>query len=119
MRLSLTPHPDGPSSPVTRLEVDVVRSGSGLALTYHLSGDVRSVRVPPTLPGGRADGLWRRTCLEAFVRGAGDDYLELNFSPSTQWAAYRFDAYRQGMTALSPATVDVTWSGDADPLMLG
>jgi hypothetical protein len=24
-------------------------------------------------------------------------YCELNFAPSTQWAAYRFDGYRSGM----------------------
>ena len=44
----------------------------------------------------RADQLWRHTCFEAFAqREAG--YREFNFSPSTQWAAYDFDDYRQGM----------------------
>jgi hypothetical protein len=46
----------------------------------------------------RTDELWRHTCVEAFVRPAsGEGYQEFNFSPSTQWAAYRFDCYRDGM----------------------
>ena len=27
-------------------------------------------------------------------------YYEFNFSPSTEWAAYRFDRYREGMALL-------------------
>ena len=27
----------------------------------------------------------------------GPEYLELNFSPSMEWAAYHFDGYRDGM----------------------
>jgi len=30
---------------------------------------------------------------------AGEGYYEFNFTPSTQWAAYRFDRYRAGMRA--------------------
>ena len=33
----------------------------------------------------------------------GARYFELNFSPSTQWAAYEFDGYRQGMRPLALA----------------
>ena len=36
--------------------------------------------------------------------GAGARYCELNFSPSTEWAAYEFDGYRQGMRALALAS---------------
>ncbi|MDZ7628512.1 MAG: DOMON-like domain-containing protein [Parvularculaceae bacterium] len=53
----------------------------------------------PTSAPARTDGLWRTTCFEAFIRpGAGEAYTELNFAPSTQWAAYRFDSYRSGMS---------------------
>jgi len=35
------------------------------------------------------------------VRSAGADaYIELNFSPSSEWAIYRFTGYRQSMTAV-------------------
>jgi len=43
------------------------------------------------------DGLWQRTCFEAFVRQGDNAYVEFNLSPSGQWAAYDFDSYRSGM----------------------
>lgn len=73
-----------------------------LRLGYVLEADPRRVEIPAALAEpGRMDKLWAHTCFEAFVRaGEAPGYLELNFSPSGQWAAYRFDAYRQGMTPL-------------------
>lgn len=48
---------------------------------------------------GRADELWRHTCLEVFVAAcASQGYREFNFSPSGEWAMYAFSAYRAGMT---------------------
>ena len=52
----------------------------------------------------RRDELWKTTCLECFVaiglNGAGAAaYEEFNFSPSGDWAAYRFESYRKGMKA--------------------
>jgi hypothetical protein len=37
-------------------------------------------------------------------------YLEFNFSPSTEWAAYRFSGYREGMAELdvTPPRISVT-----------
>jgi hypothetical protein len=46
----------------------------------------------------RSNDLWRRTCFEAFLsQNLGESYVELNFSPSLEWAAYHFRSYRQGM----------------------
>jgi len=54
--------------------------------------------MPTVTAPTRTDGLWRHTCFEAFVRASpGAAYYELNFAPSTQWAAYRFSGYRGGM----------------------
>ncbi|MHB8813818.1 MAG: DOMON-like domain-containing protein [Steroidobacteraceae bacterium] len=72
-----------------------------LRFQYVLEADLRHVCVPPSVvAAGRTDRLWARTCFEAFV-GLPEStrYLELNFSPSGQWAAYCFDSYRQGMVA--------------------
>jgi hypothetical protein len=42
-------------------------------------------------------------CFEAFVaRADAPSYYEFNFSPSRDWAIYRFSAYREGM---SPAEI--------------
>ncbi len=84
---------------VRRIEAEVTRPRPGLlTLRYVVTGAVRELSLPPLAAPARADGLWRRTCFEAFLRaGSGDVYYEFNFSPSTEWAAYRFDGYRQGM----------------------
>ena len=69
-----------------------------LGLRYVLTGPVDRLRVPPLKASERADELWRHTCFEAFVGIAGEEaYDELNFAPSTQWAAYHFARYRFGM----------------------
>ena len=53
---------------------------------------------PAPRPPRRADQLWQHTCCELFLRERGTTgYREFNFSPSTEWAAYRFAAYRDGM----------------------
>jgi hypothetical protein len=90
MRHSLRSHPDFPASAVTEIAVEVIRHGDTLALRYLVSGQIDDVLVPATNAPERADELWGHTCFEAFIRGSNESYLELNFSPSTQWAAYRF-----------------------------
>ena len=66
--------------------------------SYIVTGKMGDIRLPPTMPAVRTDNLWQHTCFEAFIREAsGHSYYEFNFSPSTQWASYRFDYYRSGM----------------------
>lgn len=78
-----------------------------LTLRWKLSGSGR-VRFPPLAGNCRADNLWRTTCFELFVvAGQGPGYSEFNLSPSEQWAAYHFTAYRDGMSEhpVTPAPV--------------
>jgi hypothetical protein len=70
-----------------------------LWLRYHVDCDLESIvlQEPQEFPY-REDGLWQSTCFELFLRDSGaSEYLEFNFSPSRNWAAYRFDEYRYGM----------------------
>jgi hypothetical protein len=99
MRQSLRLHPDSYCTAVTQIDVDVARADDGgLALRYAVTGRMEDVRLPPVTAPARTDELWRHTCFEAFVHRSPDHgYCEFNFSPSTQWAAYRFDGYRHGM----------------------
>jgi len=93
-------HPDSPADAVRRIAAcaQAVASQS-LRLRYVLEAKLQHIRIPSVIPdAGRADKLWTHTCFEAFVGlPESSGYLELNFSPSGQWAAYRFDSYRQGM----------------------
>lgn len=98
MRFDLTRHPDRPSA-VTAVQAEVSRTrGGALSLRYAVADPQGALVLPAAGLSGRADGLWRRTCFEAFVRRPAG-YYELNLSPSGQWAAYRFDGYRAGMAA--------------------
>lgn len=107
----LTRHPDSPGQAVNEVLAEAVRQGrGGLALTYRLAGDAARLVIPPPAEPLRADGLWRHTCFEAFLRVAGaGPYVELNLSPSGQWAAYRFEAYRQGMAPLPIPPPRIAW----------
>jgi hypothetical protein len=102
MRHTLIPHPDTPTRAVRQVQVALKRPNPNtFHLTYLLACDHDSIVAPREVRPARADGLWQRTCFEAFIRprdGAG--YFEFNFSPSTEWAAYRFTAYREGMANL-------------------
>jgi hypothetical protein len=103
MRLALKLHPDSRCSAVTQIEVDVARPRLGnLLLRYFVTGKIGELRVPAVTPPARSDELWQHTCFEAFGRLASSPaYYELNFAPSTQWAAYRFNSYRSGMSVAS------------------
>src|SRR6185503_9189309 len=101
MRRTLALHPDSRCKAVTRIDVDVLHSGRGhLTLRYTVTGRIENLRLPQTTASTRADELWRHTCFEAFIRTSdGAAYYELNFAPSTQWAAYEFSGYRSSMRA--------------------
>ena len=83
---------------VTAITADVTRAAGSLSLRYQVAGAIDAVRLPPPTVPTRADHLWKHTCFEAFIGVPGSDaYYEFNFSPSRQWAAYRFDMYRNGV----------------------
>lgn len=96
---SLVPHPDFSPRAVEAIEVTAaIRRGTSV-LTYRVTG--ATPRIPVPAAPARTDGLWQQTCFELFVKPVGhEDYFEFNFSPSTAWAAYRFDGYRTGMADL-------------------
>lgn len=93
--LTLLAHPEAPCAEGLQLAAVLVPVGDGWRLRYTLTGDLNALAIPEPLPPGPADGLWQHTCFEAFVGTAGHAaYREFNFSPSGQWAAYRFSAER-------------------------
>ncbi len=99
--LPLLCHPSCDPGAVERFGVGVGRSADSLTVRFELDGCLDRVAIPPRRAAERRDGLWRHTCFEVFVRHPGESgYAELNLSPSGEWAAYRFDAYRSGMREL-------------------
>lgn len=97
LKVALACHPATPCTTLAAVEASLTQAPCGaLDVHYRLSGDVRRLLVPASQPPAPTDGLWQHTCCELFVAVAGEPaYREFNFSPSGQWAAYAFDAYRQ------------------------
>lgn len=104
MHLILHRHGDSQGTAATGVEVDLAwPAPATLALTYVVRGDIAALKLPARATGGRADELWRQTCLEAFLGVAdGAGYYEFNLAPSTRWAAYGFSGYREGITPVEP-----------------
>jgi hypothetical protein len=103
MDLDLLPHPSTPPGAVRFITVQVDRERRGLGLLYIVEGDRERLALPPPQKPYRAEGLWRTTCFEMFLRDGDEDasYHEFNFSPSSQWAAYGFQGYRDGREPLA------------------
>jgi hypothetical protein len=102
---ALSPYAPDPASALRHVEVRVARPAADtLLLEYELRGELERLQLgePGGRPDGPTDGLWRHTCMEVFIGPAiPGPYLEFNFAPSGQWAAYRFSGYRAGMEPLS------------------
>jgi hypothetical protein len=114
--IDLELHPGSACEAVDAIAVEAEREGELLLLRYVVTGRIGGLRIPPLAPAERTEGLWRHTCFEAFVRARGEaGYVEMNLAPSTQWAAYRFDAYRRGVRDLDvpPPRIETGRTGRA------
>lgn|SRR5690606_11335312 len=123
MRRLLIRHPDTPCTALERIEVELGAAGRGaLRLVYRMAGHPERVvarNLAPSERPRRRDELWRHTCCELFVRdAAGDGYLEFNFAPCGDWAAYRFSGYRRGMTPLETAAPEIAFERSPTVLAL-
>lgn len=98
----LIPHPDTPPRAIGSVVCSISWQGPGnWCFDYIVGEPPEALRLPPAVVPTRADGLWQRTCFELFLKRPGvAGYCEFNFSPSGEWAAYRFDDYRDGLAEL-------------------
>lgn len=120
MRHSLSCHPDTPAHSTASVEVELSVTDSAEILLLFSVRPTARLALPEPAPPGRADGLWQRTCFELFLKPqAGEAYFEFNLSPSSQWAAYRFDRYREGMRNLElPLAPHIECTGQGDAFIL-
>ena len=118
MRLALKLHPMSHTAAIDAIEAQVERRAGGLTVQFQARGRMDDVIIPDRAAPGRTDELWRQTCFEVFADGPGAGYREFNFSPSTQWAAYVFDGYREGMRALEVRAPRIRTQTSADALIL-
>lgn len=120
MRRLLKRHPDSPGLAATSVEVEISRpDANSLVVLYTLTGNMHDIRIPTVVPARRSDRLWQHTCFEAFLRASsGAEYYEFNFSPSTQWAAYWFRDYRDGMSGAEISAPSIELQSRPDGLAL-
>jgi hypothetical protein len=114
-------HPAEPPIYVKSVKVWIERPGQGrLLLRFEIAGPIDELVVPGRAPRLRANGLWKTTCFELFLKPHwGTAYREFNFSPSGSWAAYDLAAYRDGLVeAALPAPPEMTLDVGADGLSL-
>jgi hypothetical protein len=114
MHQALKLHPMSHSAAVSAIETEASLVGGRLVVRYRVGGRIGELILPPPAAPERTDGLWRHTCFEAFVGRLDGGYDEFNFAPSGEWAAYRFDNYREGMRPLETAApkIETTASDD-------
>ena len=113
-------HAQSDSGGIEDIGVTFTRAENGeLLLAYRVSGEVSALEIPVQSNPDRMDGLWNSTCFEVFIGNFEDDsYLEFNFSPSRQWAAYQFAGYRSNMVNLGIDAPIITVAQAADALTL-
>ncbi|MDB5692084.1 MAG: hypothetical protein JWO81_1147 [Alphaproteobacteria bacterium] len=114
MKLKLVPHPETPPGSIDAVEVELfMTDGVDMLLCYAVMGS--GLLLPEWQSPERADGLWRTTCFELFLRPRDSGaYFEFNFSPSSRWAAYAFDSHREGMRPMT-LSVDPDVDREAPP----
>lgn len=102
-------HPQSDAGGVEAIQVAITRSESGeVALTYQISGSLSALKIAALGQPNRVDELWKTTCLELFIGNFEDEtYLEYNFAPSSEWAAYKFSGYRAEMAELETGTPSI------------
>lgn len=115
---TLLPHADTPCPAVEEIRVTAIRDNKWLRVAFTVTGDIDALALPGPQAPERADGLWRTTCFEAFVRTRGAAYREFNLSPSGAWAAYRFSGYRDRMTNAAATAPSISLSCERDQLVL-
>ena len=110
-------HSDCASGSITAIEALIEPTPTGCRAVFVARGDIARIAVPQIDAPGRFDNLWKTTCFEIFWSHDGASYREFNLSPSTRWACYSFDTFREGMRD-APAEVAITVSVSASELRL-
>jgi hypothetical protein len=105
---------------IERIGATITLGTSGeVTLTYRVSAEIAALVIPARSTPRRIDGIWKSTCFELFIGNFEDQsYLEYNFAPSLQWAAYQFAGYRSDMAELETGAPNIRVEQDTDILML-
>ena len=105
--------------PIKAVIAEIHATESGCVAEFRLDGSIAGIKVPEPAPSTRTDNLWKTTCFEIFWQPIGQPgYVEFNLSPSTRWASYDFDSFREGMRDAPVDAISITCSHSEKELVL-
>ncbi len=114
---SLRLHPVCPAGAVIQVTAEVLSTKDGCRARFAASGEMIEAIIPGLEEPERMDDLWKATCFEIFWEREDGSYREFNLSPSTRWACYDFDSFREGMRN-APAEVTITFEATTEGMEL-
>lgn len=116
---ALTLHPSCEAGPIRAVRADIRATDQGCEARFQFEGAVERIVVPEPRPPVRTDDLWKTTCFEIFWQPLdGSYYREFNLSPSGRWAAYDFDAFREGMRDAPVDAIAISTASENGGLLL-
>ena len=105
--------------PIRSVIASLTATDVGCDAEFRFEGDIAAIKVPEPAPAERTDNLWKTSCFEVFWQPFGSTwYREFNLSPSTRWAAYDFDSFREGMRDAPVNAISVSCSHTDNELIL-
>ena len=105
--------------PIRAVTAQIEPTETGCEAEFRLDGRISGIKVPEPALGTRKDNLWKTTCFEIFWQPIGQPgYVEFNLSPSSRWASYDFDSFREGMRDAPVDAITVTCSHSDEELVL-
>ncbi len=112
-------HPDCASGPAVKVSASIVATRDGCEAEFRIEGDVAGMVIPEHAEAERMDFLWKTTCFEIFWQPDGDSYYrEFNLSPSSRWACYDFDGFRENSRDAPVEAISIVSTQDSGALVL-
>ncbi|MFL0356639.1 hypothetical protein ACI5KX_09160 [Erythrobacter sp. GH1-10] len=105
--------------PIKAVTASIKPTDVGCDAEFRLEGDISRIKVPVHASAVREDNLWKTTCFEIFWQPIGGTYYrEFNLSPSSKWACYDFDSFREGMRNAPVEAIAIASSHNGRELLL-
>ncbi len=105
--------------PIKAVTASLKPTDIGCEAEFRFEGNISAINVPVHAPAVREDDLWKTTCFEIFWQPIGGTYYrEFNLSPSSKWACYDFDSFREGMRDAPVEAIAIACSQTDDELIL-
>ena len=112
--LNLEPHPSSVTMGINGLRFGYALQADLWMFGFEVHGELETLNLARMRGPQRGDRLWEHSCFEFFAAGANGGYREFNFAPDGRYAAYDFDAYRQGQKAVGgPVLAEMSSSCEA------